>query len=110
MYIGPPLSPRFNLSVVYSVSNRFHHTLHWDEPFTWLEFPVTGYTINITNHSSEVVTTDIIIQTINSSGTHFSHSFSSNGNSCYEMDIILSATNKIGESELTIEHTGHPIG
>ena len=91
------------------VNNRFQHTLHWDEPFPWHGSPITGYTINITNHSNGLVTTDIV-RISNESAMHFIHSFPSDGDSCYELDITLSANNRIGESELTVEHTGHPIG
>ena len=93
------------------------HTIHWEEPFTWENFPILRYNLNITNHSliDEQILTQMSIpsNTSTSSGPgalNFTYSFTSKGRICYGLDVALSATNAIGESDSSIVHTGHPIG
>lgn len=107
------MAPNFNLSVVYFVNNSFLHTLDWDAPFTWTNFPITEYTVNITNTSNgELVSTIISVNLneVSASVSHFNYSFASDGSSCYDLDIALSATNSIGESEASTGQAHHLLG
>lgn len=113
LLIGPPLPPNFNTSVVHLVNNSFLHTINWGAPFTWTDFPVTEYTINITNISNgELVSTTIPVNLNETSisVSYFNYSFVSDGSSCYDLDIALSATNSIGESEASTGLVHHLLG
>ena len=91
--------------MLHLVNDTFQHTLQWDEPFTWMGFPITGYTINITNHSNGESTTISML-----ASSYFNHSIASDEDLCYELEVALSASNRIGSSKPSIKQTGHPMG
>ena len=102
--VGPPLSPPFNFTQESIVGNIIEHNLDWSSPFTWSDFPITNYTINVHNHlSSDSIT---ITKSINDS----TYSYITNRRGCYELDFSLAAINRIGQSEPVFIRTGHPIG
>ena len=112
-----PLSPSISETVEHLSNDTFMHTIHWEEPFTWENFPILHYNLNITNHSlinEEILTQMSIPSNTTSSNpaagaSNFTYSFTSKGRNCYGVDVALSATNAIGDSDSSIVHTGHPI-
>ena len=47
---------------------------------------------------------------MNGSESQLNHSFTSDGDNCYGLEMSLVASNSIGDSVPSIFHTGHPIG
>ena len=86
------------------------HTIHWEEPFTWENFPIISYELNITNHSLTIPDRETIQMSIPSNASNLTYSFNTNGHNCYGLNIALSASNSIGQSDSSTVHTGHPIG
>ena len=110
VHVGPPLAPSVSLTQEHFVNNTFLLTLNWSKPFTWSNFPITSYTITITNYSSgePISTTNITYS--NGSGTDGCHQYIGEGNDCYRLDISVAANNSLGKGQHTTVQSGHLIG
>ena len=96
---------------MYLANSTFKHTLSWDEPFSWHEFPIISYVINITNYPYGQVTSVLkLIDSLNSLYSPQKFSFTSDGDYCYNLEVSLVASNIVGDSMPRTFHTGHPIG
>ena len=87
------------------INNTVVHTLSWDAPFTWPNFPITGYAVNITSYSDNVAS----LTTIQGNDSHIIRQFMSHGDSCYDIVITVAALNSIGDGEPAVLSVGHPI-
>ena len=96
--------PSYNLTQQYIGRGIIQHILQWSIPFSWLGFPITGYTISINNHGNG--DTSIIIK----SNTSLSHTHTTDDGYCYRLDFSLAASNTVGRGEGTVIHAGNPIG
>lgn len=97
------MAPPVNLNQYHLAKDAIQHTIHWSEPFTWSQYPITNYTIKINNHHGEYIT---VIKT--SDDFNFIHT--TYGKDCYELDFSLAANNQIGQGSSSFIHTGHPVG
>ena len=89
-----------------SINNSVIHTLSWDAPFTWPDFPIISYVVNITNLSNRVTNLTVI----HHNDSHkVIHQFTSQGDSCYEIEISVVANNTVGDSKPAVLSVGHPI-
>ena len=104
-----PLAPSIGLNVQLTDFDNltFTFTLSWTAPYSWPEFPITGYTVTITDYSSGEIFNKIF-STI-SNETQYMHEFNTTGNDCYRFDLSVSANNSIGEGESSMIHSGHPV-
>ena len=109
-----PLPPNISvLTIEHLFNNTFRHKIQWEEPFTWAEFPITGYELNITNHSlysGETTHQVLLLSNESSDSPGLSYLITSSGNHCYSLDVAVSAINAIGNSDPGTLHTGHPTG
>ena len=118
MCVDSPLSPNISVTTEHLFNDTFVHTIQWDKPFTWVEFPIISYELNITNHSLPSGETTLRVSVLNNmtsagqqaSESNLTHTIMTAGSDCYRFDIDLSAVNSIGESDSSTMHTGHPIG
>lgn len=110
LYIGPPLPPSINLDMELRDDEYFLFTIRWTTPFSWPEFPVTGYTVILSNYSvgEHVNTTFSVIVEGNETQSYLIQ-FNSTGNECYRLKVFASANSSLGEGQFAIIHTGHPI-
>ena len=104
-----PLAPSIGLNVQLTDFDNltFTFTLSWTAPYSWPEFPITGYTVTITDHSSGE-TLNKIVSTI-SNQTEYMYEFNTTGNECYRLDLSVSANNSLGKGESSMIHSGHPV-
>ena len=104
-----PSAPPIGLNVELTDFDNltFTFTLSWTAPYSRPEFPITGYTVTITNYSSGE-TFNEIFSAINNQ-TEYMYEFNTIGNECYRIDLSVSANNSIGEGESSMIHSGHPI-
>ena len=104
---GPPLKPEVQLVQQYLADNFVLHNISWSTPFSWTEFPVTNFTISMYNYSNrEILVTILTAYTTD----WYTYLTLSSGEHCYAIDYTVVAKNAIGESQLSILSTGHPIG
>lgn len=107
--IGRPLQPGVTLFHEHVINDIFTYRLNWSAPFTWDGFPIINYNITVYNVSSGETTTTI--KHANDSGSlSLSHHGTSNGPSCYMLNLSVTASNSVGEGEPTVIQSGHPIG
>ena len=92
-----------------SNNETFSFTFTWTKPFTWTNFPITGYTVVLSNYSDgEPLNTTITYGERNISDFYV-HQFNTTGNECYRIDFYVSANNSLGEGEPTLIQSGHPV-
>ena len=107
VHSGPPLAPSVSLDKELMENESCLFTLSWTTPFSWSEFPITGYTIILSNYSNgEPFNTSFMENNITDS---YLIQFNSTGNECYRLEFLVSANNSLGEGQPTIIHSGHPI-
>ena len=114
MHTGPPLAPSISLDVELLESDNesfFLFTLNWTTPFSWSEFPVTGYKMILSNYSKDEPFNKsyTILAESNNETDSYLMQFNSTGNECYGIDFSVSANNSLGEGESAVIHSGHPI-
>ena len=105
LHAGPPLAPSVSLNVELSDNDTFIFILSWTKPFSWPGFPITGYTITLSNYSSGEAVHHTVV--VDSNKTEYQ--FSSMENECYRLDLSVSANNSLGEGKPSIIQSGHPI-
>lgn len=102
--IGPPLAPPFNLTQRHLISDAIQHILEWSEPYTHSDFPITNYTVSISDHLNKEYIT------VTKSNDSFTYTHTSYGKSCLELDFALTANNRAGQGDTNYIHSGHPVG
>ena len=100
----PPLAPPLNLTQHHLIDDAVQHILQWSEPFTPSDFPVTNYTVGISNRLN------LEYITVTKSNDDFTYTHTSYGRSCYELDFTLTANNRVGQGDTSYIHSGHPVG
>jgi hypothetical protein len=109
MQADSPSAPSIGLDLQLTNFDNptFTFTLRWTAPYSWPGFPITGYTITVTNYSSGE-TFDRIFTTI-SNEIDYIFEFNTTGNECYGIDLSVSANNTLGEGESSMIRSGHPV-
>ena len=77
-------------------------TLEWDAPYSWDEYPVQHYDVEVTNHS------ELDRQAINE--TSVQYSAAENHQECKEIVFKVRASNSLGNSDYGSVIAGFPIG
>jgi len=109
---GPPSAPDLHLYVLSATILQ----LSWLPPFTWMEYPIVNYTIQIHNRD----TGEVINRTINVTSTsmvavspatfNYSTPHGEVSQRCEELVFTVYAASKIGQSEPGEVNGGFPIG
>ena len=109
---GPPSAPDLHLYVLSATILQ----LSWLPPFTWMEYPIVNYTIQIHNRD----TGEVINRTINVTSTsvvavfpltfNFSTPHGEVLQRCEDLFFTVNATSNIGQSEPGEVNGGFPIG
>ena len=96
------MAPPVNLTQHHLINDAIQHIISWSAPFTWSQYPITNYTININNHHGEYIT--VVKPSDNFIYTHTSY-----GKNCYQLDVSLAASSQIGQGSASSIHSGHPV-
>ena len=102
-----PSAPSVDLDVqLTDIDNStFTFILSWFAPYSFPGFPITGYTITITNYSSSEAFARVLTTTSNET----EYRFNTSGDECYRLDLSVSANNSLGEGESSTIQSGHPV-
>ena len=104
------MAPLVSLDMELMENESSLFTLSWTTPFSWSEFPVTGYTVILSNYSNGVPFNRSYTILMESNVTDsFLIQFNSTGNECYRLKFFVSANNSLGEGQPYIIHSGHSV-
>ena len=109
MYTGPPSPPDPQLHMLNTTTLQ----LSWLPPFTWVDYTIVNYTIQIHNRATREVMNRIInvISTAMSPVTfNYSTPHGEVLQRCEELEFTVYATSNIGQSEPGDVNGGFPIG
>lgn len=116
MYSGPPLAPSVSLTTEHTINNTFTFNLTWSTPFSWPGYPIIKYEVTMTNYSSgkpiqNTTTMTVLESSRNHNITEYYHiEFTGQGNGCYNLSFLVTASNSIGKGDHSIVKSGQPIG
>ena len=113
MYIGPPLSPDPHLCMFSATTIQ----LSWLPPFSWADYPIVNYTVQVHNRA----TGEVISSTVNTTSTEmismitpvtFTYNTPQGGvvQTCEELVFSVSAASNVGWSSPAVVTGGFPIG
>lgn len=77
-------------------------TLEWDAPFSWPQYPILHYDVDVTNHS------ELVREAINETSIQFNTS--GDYRECETIEFNVRASNVLNDSEYGSVTTGFPIG
>ena len=77
-------------------------TLEWDIPFSWPDYPICHYDVNVTNHP------ELVREAINETSVQFTAE--EHHQECEEIEFKVRASNNLASSKYGIITTGFPIG
>jgi len=104
---GPPSAPDLHLYVLSATILQ----LSWLPPFTWMEYPIVNYTIQIHNRATRDVINRIMNATAMSPVTfNYSKPQGEVLQRCEELNFTVFAASNIGQSEPGQVNGGFPIG
>ena len=109
---GPPPSPIPHLLVLNATAIQ----LSWLPPFSWAEYPIVNYTVQVHNRATGEVTNSFINATSDMLSTTAPVTFIYNTphggvmRNCEELVFIVSAATIIGQGSPAIVTGGFPIG
>jgi len=112
MYTGPPSLPDPQLHMLNATTLQ----ISWLPPFTWEDYPIVNYTIQIHNRA----TGNVMNWTINVTSTsvvavspvtfNYSSPHGEVSQRCEELVFTVYAVSNIGQSEPGVVNGGFPIG
>ena len=107
MYTGPPSPPDPQLHILNTTTLQ----LSWLPPFTWEDYPIVNYTIQIHNRATRDVMNRIMNATAMSPVTfNYSTPHGEVVQRCEELVFTVYASSNIGQSEPGEINGGFPIG
>lgn len=79
--------------------------VEWEEPFTWHDFPITNYTVEVFNQTSE----ELLAHDVVSADMHsYNHTRSGPQHHCSNFVICVNASNGVGTSSSGCIHGSFP--
>ena len=99
--LGVPLPP----SPVFSIINKLTIHVEWEEPFTWNNFPINAYLVEIVNHTSNTL---LSRTSLNPNNNSYSISQMSPQHFCTTLLVRVSASNVVGSSSFGYIYGGFP--
>ena len=107
MYTGPPSPPDPQLHMLDTATIE----LFWQPPFTWEDYSIVNYSIQVRNRTTGEA---MMILTINTTSTSITFNFSTLHGEvmqiCEELAFTVNAASNIGQSEPGVVYGGFPIG
>ena len=97
-FVEAPLTPE----VTFSVVNESTLQVSWDEPFTCEAFPITGYTVTITNFTNLLELRNLSVDTLSYYITESDIDF------CNNLTFKVTATSDAGVSAPGVAHGAFP--
>ena len=111
MYTGPPSPPEPQLHVFSATTIQ----LSWLPPFSWAEYPIVNYSVQVHNRATGEVINSTVYATSTemlSSTVTFIHTTPHGGvvQDCEELVFSVSAATSVGWSSPAVVTGGFPIG
>ena len=112
MYAGPPLPPDLHLYMFSATTIQ----LSWLPPFSWAEYPIVNYSVQVYNRATGEMMNSFINVTSEILATTAPVTFTYNTPhggvmwNCEELAFIVSAASIIGGGSPAIVTGGFPIG
>ena len=101
--IGVPLPPNPQFSIV----NESSVQIRWEAPFTWQDYPIVNYTVEVTSQAIAELLTSVVLGPDSLSYTLTQMKYS---NSCTNLTFSLHATSEVGTSLPGITYGAFPAG